>query len=352
MHAPAAPSSSRKTCVAVIGLGYWGPNLLRVLMEQQDVDVTWICDRDQERLTRFGARYPSVRQTTSYDDLLRDDAVDAIVIATPIFTHTEMATRAMRAGKHVFVEKPLATSAHDADLLHELADECALTLMCGHTFLFSPAVQYVKAMLERDELGEVYFISSSRVNLGLHQRDVSVIWDLGPHDFSIILNWLGAMPESVRAVGRAAIVPGILDVAFVTLTYPDGLLVNIELSWLSPSKLRRTVLVGDKQMVVYEDGAREAVRVYDSGVVYRDPATFGEYHLSYRTGDIVSPRLRSNEPLADQMAAFVAAVRTGARLPEHAKLARDVVVLLEAADRSLLEGGADVAVRDGLLTRA
>jgi predicted dehydrogenase len=207
-------------------------------------------------------------------------------------------------------------------------------------------------MLDRDELGEVYFISSSRVNLGLHQRDVSVIWDLGPHDFSIILNWLGAMPESVRAVGRAAIVPGILDVAFVTLTYPNGLLVNIELSWLSPSKLRRTVLVGDKQMVVYEDGAREAVRVYDSGVVYRDPATFGEYHLSYRTGDIVSPRLRTNEPLADQMSAFVAAVRTGRRLPEHAKLACDVVVLLEAADRSLLEGGADVAVVNGLLARA
>jgi predicted dehydrogenase len=321
-------------------------------MEHAGVEVAWICDRDESRLTRIGARYPSAQRTTAYDDLLGDDALDAVVIATPIFTHADMASQALRAGKHAFVEKPLTTSAREAEQLHGLAGECGLTLMCGHTFLFSPPVQYVKSMLERDELGEIYFISSSRVNLGLHQRDVSVIWDLGPHDFSIILNWLGELPESVRAVGRAAIVPGIPDVAFVTLTYPNGLLVNIELSWLAPSKLRRTVLVGSKKMVVYEDGALEPIRVYDSGVVYRDPETFGEYHLSYRTGDIVSPRLPSNEPLADQMNEFVAAVRHGERLPAHARLARDVVLLLEAADRSLLEGGSDISVRDGLLTRA
>ena len=338
----------RKVRVGVVGLGYWGPNLLRVLMEQEGVQVGWICDRDVARLARFGGRYPSAQQTTSFDDLLADETLDAVVIATPIFTHTDLARRVLEAGKHAFVEKPLATSSREADLLHELAGKCGLTLMCGHTFLFSPPVQYVKSMLDSDELGEIYFISSSRVNLGLHQRDVSVIWDLGPHDFSIILNWLGELPVSVRAVGRAAIVAGIPDVAFVTLTYPDGLLVNIELSWLSPSKLRRTVLVGSKKMVVYEDGALEPIRVYDSGVVYRDPETFGEYHLSYRTGDIVSPRLRSNEPLADQMAEFEAAVRDGGCLADHAKLARDVVLLLEAADRSLLEGGTEVAVIDGV----
>jgi predicted dehydrogenase len=321
-------------------------------MEQADVDVAWICDRAESRLARFGARYPSVQQTTSYDELLGDEDLDAVVIATPIFTHAEMATQALRAGKHAFVEKPLTTSALEAEQLHELAAECGLTLMCGHTFLHSPPVQYVKAMLDRGELGELYFISSSRVNLGLHQRDVSVIWDLGPHDFSIVLNWLGEMPASVRAVGRAAIVPGIPDVAFVTLTYPDGLLVNIELSWLSPSKLRRTVLVGSKKMVVYEDGALEPIRVYDSGVVYRDPETFGEYHLSYRTGDIVSPRLRTNEPLAEQMDQFVTAARDSQRLPDETRLARDVVVLLEAAEKSLVEGGSDIAVTKGSFSRA
>jgi predicted dehydrogenase len=338
--------------IGVVGLGYWGPNLLRVLMEHDHVEVSWLCDHDEVRLERFGVRHPTARQTTSFEDLLEDPVLDAVVIATPIFTHADMATRALRVGKHVFVEKPLATSVDEADRLQELADECGRTLMCGHTFLFSPPVQYVKSMLDDGELGDLYFISSSRVNLGLHQRDVSVIWDLGPHDFSIILNWLGELPESVRAVGRAAIVPGIPDVAFVTLRYPTGLLINIELSWLSPSKLRRTVLVGSKKMVVYEDGALEPVRVYDSGVVYRDPETFGEYHLSYRTGDIVSPRLRSNEPLAEQMDQFVAAARRGASMPEHAKLARDVVLLLEAADRSLFEGGTDIAVANGLVTRA
>lgn len=352
MERPQPPPNIRTVRVGVVGLGYWGPNLLRVLMEHESVEVAWICDRDEGRLARFGRRYPSAQPTISFDDLLGDDALDAVVIATPIFTHTDLATRALRAGKHTFVEKPLATSAQDAERLDELARQCGLALMCGHTFLFSPPVQYVKSMLESGELGGVYFISSSRVNLGLHQRDVSVIWDLGPHDFSIILSWLGALPETVRAVGRAAIVPGIPDVAFVTLTYPDGLLINIELSWLSPSKLRRTVLVGSKKMVVYEDGALEPIRVYDSGVVYRDPETFGEYHLSYRTGDIVSPRLRSNEPLAEQMGEFVAAVRTGERLSDQARLARDVVLLLEAADKSLLEGGSDIAVNDGLLTRA
>lgn len=343
---------ARPLRLGVVGLGYWGPNLLRVLMEQEDVDVAWICDRDEARLPRFGGRYPSVQQTQRFDDLLDDDALDAVVIATPICTHTDLATRALRSGKHTFVEKPMATSSEDANRLHELAGECGLTLMCGHTFLFSPAVQYVKSMLDDGELGEVYFISSSRVNLGLHQRDVSVIWDLGPHDFSIVLNWLDELPQTVRAVGRAAIVPGIPDVAFVTLTYPNGLLINIELSWLSPSKLRRTVLVGSKKMVVYEDGALEPIRVYDSGVVYRDPETFGEYHLSYRTGDIVSPRLRSNEPLAEQMDEFAAAVREGGRPPDQPSLPRDVVLLLEAADRSLLEGGSDIAVTDGLLSRA
>ena len=164
--------------------------------------------------------------------------------------------------------------------------------MCGHTFIYSPAVRAVKAMLEQGELGELFFVSSSRVNLGLHQQDISVIWDLGPHDFSILLYWLDEMPAKVRAVGRDSIVKGIPDVAFITLDFPSGLLANVELSWLAPSKLRRTVLVGSERMVVYDDGSTEPIKVFDHGVVYEDPETFGEYHLSYRTGDIVSPEDR------------------------------------------------------------
>ena len=333
--------------VGVVGLGYWGPNLLRVLFEHEDVEVAWICDVDESRLARLARRYPTVRATTEYDALLADAGLDAIFIATPVFTHFDLASRSLEAGKHTFVEKPLAPSPDEADQLMELAADRGLTLMCGHTFLYSPPVRMVREMLQENALGELYFISSSRVNLGLHQSDVSVIWDLGPHDFSILLYWLGEMPSSVRAQGRDSIVAGIPDVAFVTLTFPSGLLVNVELSWLAPSKLRRTVLVGSEKMVVYADGTPEPLRVYDSGVVYEDPESFGQYHLSYRTGDITSPRVDTAEPLMAEVTDFLSAASRGVPMREHAQLARDVVVLLAAADQSLREGGELVPLGEG-----
>ena len=325
--------------VGLVGLGYWGPNLLRVLYEHEGADVVWICDIDESRLHRFARRYPTVGATTSYDALLADPGLDAIFIATPVFTHFELASRSLEAGKHTFVEKPLAPSPEEADQLMDLAADRGLTLMCGHTFLYSPPVRMVRQMLETNALGDLYFISSSRVNLGLHQPDVSVIWDLGPHDFAILLYWLGEMPSSVRAQGRDSIVPGIPDVAFITLTFPNGLLVNVELSWLAPSKLRRTVLVGSDKMVVYADGTPEPLRVYDSGVVYEDPESYGQYQLSYRTGDITSPRVDTGEPLMAEVADFLSAARRGVVRHEFAEIARDVVVLLAAADQSLRMGG-------------
>jgi predicted dehydrogenase len=330
--------------VAVVGLGYWGPNLLRVLAERADVDVRWMCDLDEGRLERYGRRYPAVRTTRSLDDLLADDGVQAVVLATPVWTHYALAARCLEAGRHTFVEKPLAPSSEEADRLLLLAEDRGRVLMCGHTFLYSPAVQAVKELLRSGAVGDLFFISASRVNLGLHQRDVSVVWDLGPHDFSILLHWLGELPESVRATGRDSVVRGIADVAFVALTFASGLVANIELSWLAPSKLRRTVLVGREKMVVYEDGAPEPVRLFDRGVVYRDPETFGEYHLSYRTGDILSPKLDGHEPLGAEMADFVRMARSGAPDQRQARFARDVVRLTEAADLSLREGGAEVPV--------
>jgi predicted dehydrogenase len=216
--------------------------------------------------------------------------------------------------------------------------------MCGHTFIYSPPVRAVKRMLEAGKLGDVYFISSSRVNLGLHQRDVSVIWDLGPHDFSILLYWLSELPTTVRAVGRDSVVKGIADVAFVTMTFESGIVANVELSWLAPSKLRRTVIVGSERMVIYDDASNEPVRLFDSGVVYRDPETFGEYHLSYRTGDILSPKIESHEPLGLELADFVSAIRTEDRMKFHTALARSVVHIVEAADRSLRAGGSEVTL--------
>jgi predicted dehydrogenase len=321
-----------------------------VLFERTDADVRWICDCDQTRLDRLTRRYPSALTTQNIDDVLDDPLVDGVVLATPVHTHYDLARRAMEAGKHTFVEKPLAPSTAQATELMEFASQQDLVLMCGHTFLYSPPVRAVKSLIDHDELGDIYFMSASRVNLGLHQRDVSVVWDLGPHDFSILLYWLGCPPNTIRATGRDSIVPGIADVAFVTMEFESGVIANVELSWLAPSKLRRTVIVGSKKMVVYEDGSAEAIKIYDRGVEYRDPETFGEWHLSYRSGDILSPNLPSQEPLSLQAGAFTRAISTG-ELPEYGlNLARDVVRLAEAADLSLDNGGAQVDLSESVLS--
>jgi predicted dehydrogenase len=330
----------------LVGLGYWGPNLLRALAETTGVEVKWLCDRDPARLERFGRRHPSCARTGELELLLGDPEVDAIVIATPVFTHFDLASKSLAAGKHTFVEKPLAASSEKAEELLQLADDQALRLMCGHTFVYSPSVDTVKGLLERRELGDLFFITSSRVNLGIHQPDVSVIWDLGPHDFSILHHWLGERPCTVRAVGRDSVVPGIPDVAFVSLAYESGLIANVELSWLAPSKLRRTVLVGSQKMVVYDDGAPEPVRVFDHGVVFENPETFGEYRLSYRTGDILSPKIEGYEPLARELEDFANAIRTGEPMAAGAEMARDVVRVTEAADESLRRGGEEISLGD------
>ncbi len=344
---PLEDAGGQSIGVAVVGLGYWGPNLLRVLGDNLDAEVRWICDLDTQRLAKYRRRHPAARVTTRIDRVLADPSVDAVIIATPVHTHYTLAARVLEAGKHAFVEKPLAESSELADDLAQLAAARGRILMCGHTFLYSPPVRAVKRMIEAGTLGDIFFVSSSRVNLGLHQRDVSVIWDLGPHDFSILLYWLSELPTTVRAVGRDSIVKGIADVAFVTMKFASGIIVNVELSWLAPSKLRRTVLVGSERMVIYDDGAPEPVRLFDRGVVYRDPETFGEYHLSYRSGDVISPRIESQEPLGLELADFVRAIQTDDPMEFHTAIARSVVRIVEAADESLRQGGCEVSLDPG-----
>jgi predicted dehydrogenase len=341
---PKAGPGAQPLNVGVIGLGYWGPNLLRVLADDPAVEISWICDRDPERLARFHRRHPLARTTGDVEPVLDDPAVDAIVIATPVCTHFELAAACLSAGKHTFVEKPLAPSAVLADELIGLADSVDRVLLCGHTFLYSPPVRAVRRLVEAGALGELYFASSSRVNLGPYRGDVSVVWDLGPHDFSILLYWFGETPVSVQATGRAALASGIADVAFVAMRFPGGIVANVELSWLAPSKLRRTVLVGSEKMVVYDDGAAEPIRLFDRGIVLGQPESFGQYHLSYRSGDILCPQLETCEPLVAELADFVRAVRQGDRLQWQAQLARDVVRITEAAEQSLKAGGAAVSL--------
>lgn len=325
--------------VAVVGLGYWGPNLVRNLYELPSAEVALVCDQSPEAVGQVSKRYPGIRSTTSFAEALDDPDIDAVVLATPIGTHFDLARAALEAGKHTLVEKPLADSVAGAWELARLAAEKDLVLVPGHTFLYSPPVQAVQEMIEAGELGDIYFVSTSRVNLGLHQSDASVVWDLAPHDFSILLYWLRETPTHVSALSRGCIIPDTPDVAFVNLEYASGIIAHAELAWLAPSKLRRTTVVGSRKMVVYDDTSMEPVRVFDSGVTLRDPGTFGEYRLSYRTGDIVSPRVDVSEPLSLELDDFCRAIRTGSRARASTELGVDVVRMVEAAERSLLAGG-------------
>ncbi|MFN2467290.1 MAG: Gfo/Idh/MocA family protein [Gaiellaceae bacterium] len=324
--------------VAVVGAGYWGPNLIRNLAEFPEAEVRWVCDLREEALTAVKRRHPEIQTSRDFMDAVRDPWVEAVAIATPVSTHYPLAKAALECGKHVLVEKPLAASSTEARELIDLARRHDLLLMPGHTFVYSPPVNTIRDIIDRGELGSIYFISMSRVNLGLHQKDVSVVWDLAPHDFSILLYWLGESPRSVAAMSRGCIIPDIPDVVFVSLEFDSGVVAHLELSWLAPSKLRRTTIVGSEKMVVYDDTSNEPVRVFDSGVALEPPETFGEFRLTYRTGGIVSPPIEAVEPLSVELKDFCRSVRDGSTPRSSAALGLDVIYLLEAVDQSLETG--------------
>jgi predicted dehydrogenase len=331
--------------LGVVGLGYWGPNLLRNALELDEVRVAAMCDRDPNVLAKHARRYPHVRAVSDVDVLLRDSEIDAVVLATPISTHYELGLRCLEAGKHVLVEKPMADNVAECNHLIEVAADCGRLLMPGLTFLYSPPVVAIKNMLELGELGALYFGTFSRVNLGIHRSDVSVVRDLAPHDYSMLLYWLGC-PTHIRAVGRESIVPGVCDIVFIDVQYKDGLLVHIELSWLAPTKIRRVLLVGSAKMVVYEDTSLEQIRVYDRGVDVIEPRGFGEFQLSYRSGDVLSPRLDPDEPLKLELQDFADAIREGREPRATTALGKDVVRLVECTEQSLARDGALIAVQE------
>lgn len=324
---------------ALVGAGYWGPNLARNLVAQRGLDGVVVCDLDPVKLEKMKERFPSVETTRDFDAVLGDPEIGAVLLATPISTHGPLGLRVLEANKHLFVEKPLASSTAEARQLMQAADAAGKVLMVGHTFEFSPPVLRAKEMIDAGELGDIFFISVMRVNLGLHQRDVSVIWDLVPHDFSILFHWLKESPCYVNAFGRDCVQKGIPDVAFINLRFPSGVIANIEVAWLAPSKLRRTAVVGQKKMLVYDDTENvEKLKLYDQGVDFHDPETFGEYQLSYRTGDIVSPRLSNQEPLRMEVEHFFHCIQTGERPKTDGASGLRVVEALEAAETSLRTG--------------
>ena len=333
--------------VAVIGLGYWGPNLLRNLYELHRCEKMFACDLDDKKLLKIKSRYPVIEITRDFSEIINNETIDAVIIATPVSSHFPLARQVLKAGKHLFLEKPFTASRIEAEELIELGKENKCVIMVGHTFEYSPPVLKIKEILDKNELGKIFYISSSRVNLGLHQKDVSVIWDLAPHDFSCIFYWLEEQPAYVSALGKDYVQPGIPDVAFVNLQFSSGCIANVHLSWLAPSKLRRTTIVGSEKMLVYDDTENiEKVKIYDKGVNYKDPETFGEYHLSYRSGDVLSPRINSFEPLRKEMEHFLDCCETGAAPQTDGNNGLRVVKTLEAAEHSLKNGGVVINVEE------
>jgi predicted dehydrogenase len=329
---------------AVVGFGYWGPNLVRNVMERPELEFAGLCERDSARAGAFAARYAGQPVFGDLAEVLADDSIDALVVATPPRTHHAIVRAALEAGKHVLVEKPLATTSADAIDLIETAARHGRTLMPGHTFVYSPPVNKVKELIDAGVLGEVYFITSSRMNLGKYQPD-GVICDLAPHDLSILLYWLGEPVVEVAASGRSVFQDGVPETAFITLTFASGATANVQVSWLAPRKVREMTVVGSHRMVQYDDtAADEAVRVFDRGMEFSPPKTFGEYQLTYRSGDMIVPRLEAAEPLALELADFAEAIRTGAAPRSNAQLGLDIVLAMEAAEESLRRNGRPTAV--------
>jgi predicted dehydrogenase len=344
-------SSRTVTGVAVVGLGYWGPNWVRNFQSSGRCDRVIACDLDEKRRRHVKRLYPSVETAEVLDDVLKDPQIMGVVVATPVHSHFGLAKRCLLAGKSVLVEKPLAASVEQAAELIRLARTQSLVLMVGHTFEYSAAVNRIREVVESGELGEIFYISAIRTNLGLIQQGINVVWDLAPHDLSIILSILGRAPESVNCQGRAHYNPGIEDVAMVTLNFSNNVMAFVHLSWLDPNKTRRTTIVGSRKMMVYDDiSPQEPIRVYDKGVnVLPQYETFGEFHFSYRYGDILIPRIPETEPLRVETEHFMDCMIDKIKPRTDGMNGLRVVSVLEATDLSLRQNGATVPVKYGLV---
>jgi len=332
---------------AQVGFGYWGPNLSRNLGALAKQRWRYLVDLSPARREQAASLYPQVNVVDSVDQVLDDPEVVAVVISTPAATHADLARRALQAGKHDFVEKPLALSATDAIELATLADKAGLVLMVGHTFEFVPAVRKMKELVDAGEIGDVLYLHSQRLNLGRIQSDINAFWSIGPHDVSIANYLLGASAEWVSARGARYLHENIEDVIFVTVGYPGGVLAHMHVSWLDPSKTRRTTVVGSQKMLVYDDLDAEAkLKVFDKGADRLDPDSYGAWQYRLRDGAMNVPSLSMVEPLAAELGHFIDCVDTGKRPAVDGWNGVRTVAVLEAADASLRAGGEQVAVAD------
>ncbi len=326
--------------VGVIGYGYWGPNLVRNFVEAPGSEVVVVSDLREERLDQVTLRYPRINVTKDYQDVF-NSGVDAVVVATPPPTHYRFAKECLEKGLHVLVEKPLTLDGQQAEELVELSDANDRILMVGHTFEYNAAVHELKKLIDSGELGDVLYIDAARLNLGLFQRDLNVLWDLAPHDISILLYILGKTPTAVSAQGKACVVNNIHDIVYITLYFPGDILAHVHVSWLDPCKVRRITVVGSKKMANYNDvSPLEMIKIYDKGVdapPYTD--NFGDFHFSYRYGDVVIPNIKFIEPLRLECQDFINCINDHSRPCSCGEDGLHVVKVLEAAQRSLVNSG-------------
>jgi predicted dehydrogenase len=331
--------------VALVGCGYWGPNLIRNFAGCPGAKLVAVCDRDPARLRRVAPLCPGARLLADLNEALQDDAVEAVVVATPPETHGLLARAALLAGKHVLVEKPLATSVQEAAELVHLAEQRGRTLMVDHTFLYSPAVRKIKELIASGALGEIWYVDSVRINLGLFQSDVNVLWDLATHDLAIVDHLLGRMPVSLSAFGSSHTGNDLEDVAYLNLDFGGGLLASFHVNWLSPVKVRHLIIGGSKKGLIYNDlDPSEPIKVYDRGITLsQEPDARRGVLINYRVGDVWSPQVEKEEPLQNMAAHFAECIRSGARPRSDGQAGLRVVRILDLAQRSLNAQGSRLA---------
>jgi predicted dehydrogenase len=332
--------------VGVIGCGYWGPNLVRNFRSLSECRLKLMCDISEDRLRHLRSLYPDVEGETNFERALSDGGLDAVVIATSVRHHFRMAKAALLAGKHTLIEKPMAASAAECEELISIAKAQGLTLMVGHTFLYSAAVRKMKEIIDHNDIGEIRYISARRLNLGLFQKDINVAWDLAPHDISIILHIMKELPHSINCRGTAHVTPGIEDVTSVNLQFSKERSAIIQSSWLDPRKIREMTIVGSERMIVYDDVApQEKLKIYDVRVE-RPPHydTFAEFQYAYHYGDIYSPHIKQDEPLKVECQHFLDSIRQGAAPLTSGERGLEVVQVLEACSASVKQDGIPVAM--------
>jgi predicted dehydrogenase len=335
--------------VGVVGCGYWGPNLIRNFRSLRDCSLKMMCDVSEQRLLHLKSLYPEVEGVTDFNQMVNGGGLDAIVIATSVKLHYPLAKASLLAGKHTFIEKPMAASSKECEELVEIAEKNGLVLMVGHTFLYSPAVRKIKEIVEWGDLGEIRYMCARRLNLGLYQKDINVAWDLAPHDISIILHVMDELPLSVNCRGSAHLTPGVEDVTTMCLNFRNNRSAIIQSSWLDPRKTREMTIVGSKRMIVYDDvPVIEKIKVYDVRVE-RPPHydTFGEFHYAYHYGDMYVPYIKQEEPLKSECQHFLDCIKEGISPLTDGRRGLELVRILEASSHSLKQGGGPVLLQAG-----